>query len=319
MMHKPDRQQKRPHHLPELVVTRTALQQIRDEVLRYPAVETAWINYGMLDRDRPVPKITMLGILTTKETEHAVGHTAIGGEGLAPKMEWLKTAFTVLRGEGNYPPESEFLFLFKGHSHHQYFSLHQSWQDTHSTLSAVIEDGVEFAFAPIAILTKRSWLAYQTCVTRDGLSQSDIRVSEEQNVTVTIRFYYYSRALYEAGARNPVIISPGITEDFDHPLPLLWMYSHEEYFANQMKHFEEQGYSAHPWKQEYPEGLRLYVSRPEWKTIVAINTPWDYPHAEATFQITPKEKQQNGTPCVPEGFSERFADVLLRLEQERRV
>jgi hypothetical protein len=312
--------QVRPHtpapHGPAVFVTTTALQQIRDEMLAFPHSETAWVNYGMIQRACPVPIITLLGILTQKETSHAFAHTVIGGENLAPKMDWLKNAFEVLRNAGKYPPDSEFLFLFKGHSHHQLHLLNQSWQDRHSTLQAVREDGVEFALAPITILTTNSKLIYIRHSIYDGERQSDISIWEEGNVTVTIRFHYYSSALAEAGVRSPLVIRPAITAEYAEPLPLLWIYSHEEDFAHQMKHLEEQGYRVHPWKQEYPNGLRLYVSRPGWKSIVAINTPWDYPEEDATFQITPKDEHQDAPPPTPEAFTETFAALLCKLDKK---
>jgi hypothetical protein len=305
--------------VPTLFVTTAALAQIGKEVAAFPHRETAWVNYGMLEPGAPVPTITLLGILTTQETEHGLTHTAIGGEDLAPKMAWLNNAFAVLQREGKYPPDAAFLFLFKGHSHPHGLSLAQSGSDRHATLAAVIADGVAHALAPIAGLVPAGWRLAPAGFDREAFSTAEVRVRGDRTRRLMIRFYYYSRDLYAHGVRAPLVIAPLVTDAVAEPLPLLWMYQREDYFATQMHQLAAQGYHVHPWKQDYPEGLRLYVSRPEWEQIVAIHTPWDYPRHPATMQVRPKGHRQEAAPAAPKRCSGTLVQALRNLQQEGSV
>ena len=68
-----------PFIVPTIRITRTAIEQITDEVMRHPNIETGWGLYGVVMDDLSVI-ITGVILATSVDIQRSVAFTTVGGE-----------------------------------------------------------------------------------------------------------------------------------------------------------------------------------------------------------------------------------------------
>ncbi|OGM75466.1 hypothetical protein A3H19_03020 [Candidatus Woesebacteria bacterium RIFCSPLOWO2_12_FULL_39_9] len=268
---------------PIIFITKQALYEMVNEVLRFPEIETAWGLYGLIF---PNETTLVTGILKASASDivRKYATTTLGGNRQAEAVRWLSSNHKILKKMNVSPDEARFAFLFKGHSHHVLGVDSYSSQDHASIFEAVEKDGLEIAIGPLATLeTKGPDVNY--------LASWRGTMVIDQSQRVWLRFYYLSRSMLENRVRRARLIDPIVVDAVDVPVvpPLGWQFTREDDYLEQLRHIKNYGCQVQVILREIRNGppfeVQFLVSKPNWLGMLSIVTDWDFPKTAPTFQV----------------------------------
>lgn len=271
--------------LPELYVTRRALAEMNNEVLAHPKTETAWGLYGF-----QYPNcIFVVGVLrpVAGEVVRGYANAEAGGIEMANAMRWLYANEKLINIHvGKKSGKGEFVFLYKGHSHHALNYNQYSSTDHRSIYEAVKDDGLTVAIGPLALIRS------------NGVSFSASLFGDEATVSeysrVSFVFYMMTKEMVGAGYTEAVRVKPKIIDTVNTLLvpPLGWEFVRDDDFKEQIRHLKSFGYQV---KVNYvdvngvpPLEIQFVVDDSSFKATLYITTDWNYPEVAPQIILLPK-------------------------------
>ncbi len=275
---------------PRLLMTNQVIAVMSAEVLAHRDIETGWGQYGLLLDE----VTTYLGGVIRPSADDIVrmyARTNVGGQKQADAVRWLQANHRLMATLGIVPRSARFAYLFKGHSHHHLGFGSFSGTDMGSILEAVEVDGLEVAIGTLATIDRLP-------ETRVSAARQSGTIGITQQSKVWLRFYYLSRAMVQAGQREPILLRPEVVDIKDVPLlpPLGWQFTREDDYLEQLRLFHSFGCAVQVFSREIRDGppfeVQFLVSKAGWKSTLSIITPWNYPEGAPTFQFV------NGTSPV---------------------
>jgi len=131
----------------KLIVNQKAEEVITRETLRFPNLETAWVNYGFILPDGG--GVYLAGIIPPFEgcIQRSYAQNRLGGDPLGHAVQWLADHSQQI----NPDLTAKFAALYKGHTHHQLGLTSFSGQDVNAIVEYVRDnDGIEVAIGPLS-------------------------------------------------------------------------------------------------------------------------------------------------------------------------
>lgn len=270
--------------IPRIIVAESALNAMVDEVLAHPTIETAWGLYGLVSDDQE--EVIVCGIIGDNDVIRRTATTQLGGRSQDQAFAWLEANFRVMKRSDEALSRWHFSYLFKGHSHYTLGLGRFSGQDVSSMRDVVETEGLPIAIGPLATLSSRLECRFTLLSPR--------KIVVERYDSVTMRFYFLSQAMLEAGKREPITIEPEIIADGDLPKvsKLSWQFTSPEYYRQQLYLLKRYGCTVTVLYQEdkgVPLTIKFLVTNPDWSSSLAITTAWDFPESEPMFMVIPEE------------------------------
>ena len=293
---------------PVVHITPAVIEQMADEVLRHPRRETAWGIVGV--RQNGTSIITGVVLPSASDVVRNFATASFGGTGAAERVQWLLSNWDYMKELGLNPDDTEFVIMYKGHSHHglQPFGFPRySGTDERSILEAVTdENGLDEAVGPLAVCS---------------VSEPTIRllhgkrgITYRRSAAVHFVFYYLSKKMVEAGITRPILIRPVLVDDPTQvPVtpPEGWHHAHEAEFQRELDLLQGYGCEVAVNYREIEGGppyeIVLSVDRNTWRNMLTITTFWDHPNTPPKFKVTELGRNRSpsthfaGTPALLEG------------------
>jgi hypothetical protein len=239
----------------KLIVSRKAAMDMVLETLRYPNLETMWVNFGFLLPDR---SIYLAGIIPPLEgcIKRSYAGATLGGERLGIAFEWLKYEASRLNADQSV----RFVALYKGHSHDQLLLSSYSWTDDTSLVEFVKDnDGIDVGVGPLTTVHR-------------GQGYADVKVT----------FYLYTREMLEKGESRPRALSPGevslVSEVPGVAVPrLAWQFAEEHEYNAELGRLRTGGYEVMVCDSS-PPTTKWLIKRSSWRGgIAVIDFPLGFP------------------------------------------
>lgn len=313
---------------PPVYITEVAAAAMYSETISHYDIETGWGLYGLRFGDGA---ILIYGILKPFQSDvvRRTATTQVGGPDMANALRWLKSNHELLvkhstTKEHVEPPE--FMFLWKGHSHHTMGLRQYSGTDVSSIVEAVEKDGMPLAIGPLAnIIDYGIEVGYQNGFF--DLSKGVLKVRDLGSIE--LRFYYFDKKMLDLGYRMPVLISPIVVKKTSVPVipPLGWKFVDNSEYLEQIRHLRNYGCDLRIIHQDTdgkpPFEIKFLIRNPRWvgQTLV-IETSWNFPEEPPRWSIIPKAKKGRASSKCPRHLlddplwtrGDDFIDLILRLE-----
>ena len=281
---------------PKLLVRKAVLRYIRKETKQFPLTETSWALFGYL---LPNGSIYLAGYIPPLAgcIVRRVAETVLGGKRLNDAVDWLWAHSAKL----NPNSDAEFVELYKGHSHHQIGLLEFSQQDETSIVEYVRDNpSIKVAVGTLSVI------------------HPPPPGGQNRGFTVSTRYYYYSRELFDAGVKEPLSINeieavedvPGIIVP-----DLGWQFLEEQSYLRQLQQLRAFGYQVQVVEND-PPTVHWFVRKPGlWnKGYIVLHIPLGFPVVPAEVDVLSRALRPDGRlhEIVPPGDFFTFISYLDR-------
>lgn len=275
---------KKPFKAPPIFVLRSVLDEIHEEIRRFPKIETAWGGCGFR---YPNGSIIATNVLLPEEDEivRSYAHVKIGGDEMGKTVAWLLVNDVVyqkidakMRGSAVYD------FTGYAHSHHGINVREHSSTDVKSVVESVTKEGLTVALSPLVYINKPEELIVKPSNRAGTLNCKAVGDFD-------IRFYYYSRMMADAGYTEALLVRPKVLETVKTMRipPLGWRFANGNDFREQVRHLTHFGATVDIRYQEFhggpPYEIVFAVRKANWKAVLQIIVPWDYPTNAPRFVL----------------------------------
>jgi hypothetical protein len=273
-------------HIPKIFTHPLVLKHIFQEAAAHPGGETGWGHYGIHFPNGNII-VTHTLLPTKSDVVREVAHVKVGGDEMGEAGRWLMHNDYVAKKQKKYASRGTFSFCGKGHSHHKLRYAKHSGTDTQTTIDMVKVDGFDVAVSTLVLIDEHEDMTFKH--SGKGL------VSIKDTMRMTVMFYYYSKAMVEAGIDTPMLVTPKILQMHEVPMipPLGWRFASEGEYYEQMRHLKHYGATVHVRYQDVDNGppmeILLTIQKPNWKSVLQIVTPWDYPKSAPKFVTFPSQ------------------------------
>lgn len=260
--------------VPSVFITSEVLMQIYKEVMAYPQKETVWGIYGL--RHKGSDEVWVCGVLLVPEKNQRQHGTAqFGGAAYAYQIRWLELNFAEMQKDREDLRDWVLEYLFTGHSHHGLGLQRYSPVDEDSIKEAVGQDGMTIAIGPLANIERSDQAEI-----KKGWDRGTLTI--EKAGKLTLRFYFLSQQMWQAGVRSPILITPTVTEKTLAVPPLAWIYTSPQSYRSWIEILGKLGYTVDVKivrLGELPLKIRFVLTREGRPGQVFVTTPYNFPLA----------------------------------------